>query len=300
VEWLNYHHLLYFWTVVREGGVGRASQVLRLASPTISGQVRALEAALGVQLLERRGRQVVATDHGQMVFRYADEIFGLGRELQQAVRGLVPDRAARLVIGVAEGVAKTVSRRVLEPVLALKDPVHLVVHEDRHDNLLAELARYRIDVILSDGPVGPNARVRAFSHLLGESSMSVFATPPVARKLRRRFPQSLQGAPFLLPHEAAPTRRALEDWFHRQHIVPQIVAEIGDSALICVFGGRGLGLFAAPTVVEDEVRKQYGVAVVGRTDEVVERYYLISGERRLRNPAVVTLSHEAREHIFAR
>jgi LysR family transcriptional activator of nhaA len=130
--------------------------------------------------------------------------------------------------------------------------------------------------------------------------MSVFATPPVARKLRRRFPQSLQGAPFLLPHEAAPTRRALEDWFHRQHIVPQIVAEIGDSALICVFGGRGLGLFAAPTVVEDEVRKQYGVAVVGRTDEVVERYYLISGERRLRNPAVVTLSHEAREHIFAR
>ena len=175
-----------------------------------------------------------------------------------------------------------------------------VIGVRRIRNLQDHKRLYRIDVILSDGPVGANARVRAFSHLLGESSMSVFGTPAVARKLRRRFPESLQGAPFLLPHEAAPTRRSLEEWFRRHGIVPRIVAEIGDSALISVFAGRGLGLFAAPTVVEDEVRRQYGVAVVGRTDEVVERYYLISGERRLRNPAVVRLSDEAREHLFAR
>jgi LysR family transcriptional regulator, transcriptional activator of nhaA len=299
VEWLNYHHLLYFWTVVREGGVARASRALRLAQPTISGQVRALENALGVPLLERRGRQLVPTDTGQMVFRYADEIFGLGRELQQAVRGLVPDRAARLVIGINETVPKIVTRRVLEPILSTAEPIHLVVQEGRHDELLAELARYRIDVILSDGPVGPGARVRAFAHALGESGMTIFGTPAMARKLRRRFPDSLDGAPFLVPDETAPARRALEEWFRRLGVAPRIRAEIGDSALIAVFGSRGLGLFAAPTVVEAEVRRQYGAAVVGRTDAIVDRYYLISGERRLRSPAVVALSERARERLFA-
>ncbi len=295
MEWLNYHHLYYFWTVVREGGVGRASKALRLAQPTISGQVRSLEVALGTKLLGKRGRNVVPTEAGQMVYRYADEIFGIGRELQQAVRGLVPERAGRLVLGITESVSKMITWRILEPVLEAKPMPPLVLHEGRHAELLAELARYGLDAIVSHAPIPSGARIRAFAHLLGSSGMSWFANEAMAPALRRRFPRSLADAPVVLPDDTTPTRLLLDEWFRRLGITPRIAAEIGDSALLMVLASRGLGAFAAPTAAADEICEQYHVKVIGEADEsVIERYYLISAERRIRNPLLAAIADDAR------
>ena len=299
MDWLNYHHLLYFWTVVREGGVARASKSLRLAQPTISGQVRALEAAIGHPLLERRGRTVVPTDYGRLVYRYADEIFGLGRELMQTCRGTALDGVTRLVIGTTESMPKMVAGRVLEPILE-HPRVHLVVHEGRHDDLVADLARHRLDLVLSDAPIGRADRGRAFSHALGDSGTSILAAPGRARELRRGFPRSLIGAPMILPDDRVPFRRELLAWFEKNAISPRVVAEVGDSALLKVLAARGVAAFATPTAVESEVIAQYGVALVGRLDEVREQYYLISSERRLKNPVITELVGLARSRLFVR
>ena len=298
MEWLNYHHLLYFWTVARHGSVSAASDELRLAQPTVSGQLRMLEDALGEKLFHRVGRRMVLTDMGRTVFRYADEIFTLGRELIDVVKGRPTGRPVRLVVGVADAVSKLIAYRLLQPALQLPEAVRIVCREDRPDRLLAELSVHGLDLVLSDAPVGPAIKVRAFNHLLGECGVGFFAAPGLAKRLAGRFPGSLHGAPMLLPTETTALRRALDQWFDAQGIRPQVVSEFEDSALLKVFGQQGLGVFPAPSAIDAEVRRQYGVRLVGTTTAVRERFYAISVERRLKNPAVVAICDAARETLF--
>ena len=298
MEWLNYHHLLYFWTVARHGSVSAASDELRLAQPTVSGQLRMLEDALGEKLFHRVGRRMVLTDMGRTAFRYADEIFTLGRELIDVVKGRPTGRPVRLVVGVADAVSKLIAYRLLQPALQLPEPVRIVCREDRPDRLLAELSVHGLDLVLSDAPVGPAIKVRAFNHLLGECGVGFFAAPGLAKRLAGRFPGSLHGAPMLLPTETTALRRALDQWFDAQGIRPQVVSEFEDSALLKVFGQQGLGVFPAPSAIDAEVRRQYGVRLVGTTTAVRERFYAISVERRLKNPAVVAICDAARETLF--
>ncbi len=298
MEWLNYHHLLYFWTVVREGGVTQAAKRLRLAQPTVSGQLRALEASLGAKLYTRSGRRLLLTDVGQTVYRYADEIFGLGRELQEAVRGRGTGKPLKLVVGVADVLPKLVTYRLLEPALRLEPKVQLVVREDRPERLVADLAVHELDLVLSDAPVGPHLKVRVYNHLLGECGVTFFAAPELASRLARGFPRSLDGAPFLLPSEGTALRAALERWLDGEGVRPAPVAECQDAALLAVFCARGAGAFAAPTAVEAEMKAQYRVRVIGRSEAVRERFFAISGERRLRHPAVVAISESARGELF--
>jgi LysR family transcriptional activator of nhaA len=297
MEWLNYHHLLYFWTVVRTGGVANAARELRLAQPTVSGQLRLLEEHLGEKLLERAGRRVVPTDVGRLVFRYADEIFSLGRELQDALKGRPTGRPARLQVGIVDAMPKMVVKKILEPALSLPEPVHLVCQEDKAEVLLAELAIFHLDLVLADAPVPPGAKVKAYSHLLGDTAVTWFGTPKLAAGARRDFPRSLDGAPVLVPTEGTELRRALDRWFDAVGVRPRLVAEVADSALLKVFGEAGVGLFCAPSVVEDDIRTKYGVSVIGRVEEVRERFYAISVERRLKNPAVVAISTQARAEL---
>ena len=299
MAWLNYHHLLYFWTVAREGGVRRAAEVLHLTQPAVSSQVRTLERALGERLFERRGRRLVLTDTGRVAFRYAEEIFSLGRELQETLAGRPTGRPTRLSVGLVESMPKLLAFRLLEPAVRGASPVMLALREGRAERLLADLAIHAVDVVLSDAPVPPHLGVRAFSHLLGECGVSILATPALARAHRRRFPRSLHGAPFLMPAEGTTLRRSLDDWFASLDIRPAVVAEIGDSAVMKVFGGAGLGLFAAPSVVEDVVRRQHGVQLVRRVDSIRERFYAISAERRIRHPAVQAISAAAHRDLFA-
>jgi LysR family transcriptional activator of nhaA len=298
MEWLNYHHLLYFWVVAREGSVTRASEQLRLAQPTVSGQLKALEEALGERLFERTGRRMLLTDVGRVVYRYADEIFSLGRELQQTIRDRPTGRPVRFNVGVVDAVPKLIAYRLLLPAFSLAVPVHVVCREGRPDRLLAELSVHALDLVLSDAPVPPTVKVKAYSHLLGETPVAFFGTRELAAAHSRGFPRSLDGAPVLLPAESTALRRSIDQWFDQERLHPQVVGEFEDSALLKVFGQAGKGLFPAPAAIEPEVRLQYEVRLVGRVDEVKERFYAISAERRLKHPAVVAISEVAREKLF--
>jgi LysR family transcriptional activator of nhaA len=247
MDWLNYHHLLYFWAVAREGGVAKAADRLHLTHPTISGQVRELEARFGEKLFVRVGRGLELTEMGRVVFRYADEIFGIGRELMDTVKGRPTGRPMRLSVGVDEVLPKLIVRRLIEPALKLPAGVRLTVREAPVGELLSRLAVHALDVVLSDSPVSPHFRIKAYSHLLGECGVSWFAVERVAKSLKRNFPKSLDGAPVLLPTEETALRRALEAWFQALGVRPNVVAEFEDSALLKAFGQEGHGAFPAPT-----------------------------------------------------
>jgi LysR family transcriptional activator of nhaA len=299
MEWLNYHHLYYFYTVVRAGSVSAASRELRLAQPTVSGQLKELEHALGTELFHRRGNRLVLTDTGSHVYKYAREIFALGRELQDSLAGRHDPRTARLVIGVADVLPKLIVHRLLEPALRSDEQLHLACYEDQHERLLADLALYEIDAVLTDTPIGPRSNFRGYSHLLGECGVTLFAQAALAQRLRKGFPRSLNNAPFLLPIEQTSLRRALSGWFEQQGLRPRIRGEFQDSALLIVMGRAGEGVFAAPTVIEHEIKEQFRVSVVARIEDVRERFYAITVERKITHAAVRLVTEGARAELFA-
>ncbi len=295
---LNYHHLRVFWTAAREGGVTRASEKLHVSQPTVTAQIRALEAALGQKLFTRSGRNLTLTDAGRSVYRYAEEILGLGQQLLDAARGLPTGRGLRLTVGVAMVVPKLIAYRILAPVLSLGESVRVECLEDTPERLLAELAVFGLDLVLADAPVGPSVRVRAYNHLLGECGVSLCGAEPLAATHRKGFPGSLDGAPFLLPRHNAALRGALDEWFEQQRIRPRIVGEFEDAALMKAFGEAGAGLFPVPSATEADVRRKYGVRLVGRLASVRQRFYAISVERKLKHPAVVAIAEAASRDVF--
>ncbi len=292
---LNYHHLRYFWVVAREGSISRACARLHVSQPTISGQLRALEQTLGGPLFTRRGRNLHMTALGDLVARHADGIFALGRELTQSVQGGSEATGQRLTVGVSDRVPKLVAYRLLEPALAIPGGVRLTCVEDTPTRLFAELAIHGLDLVLSDEPLPPSLDVRAYSHLLGESGVAFFAAkvfkPAV---LRRDFPKCLATVPLLLPHESAAIRQQIAGWLADQGLSVRIAGEIQDSALLKVFGQGGVGVFPAPAVISDDITDQFAVEEIGRTDSVRERFYAVSVERRITNPAVVALTKASR------
>jgi LysR family transcriptional activator of nhaA len=300
MEWLNYHHLLYFWMVVRTGSVAAASSELRLAPPTISAQIRRLEEQLGEKLLRRSGRHVVPTEMGQLVYRYADEIFALGRELLDITRGRPTGGPMHVVIGVHDVIPKSIARWLIEPALKLPTAVRIICREGSTEQLLADLSVHRVDVVLADSPISPDVKVRAYNHLLGESALSFLGTPDLVRKYRPGFPKSLHEAPMLLPTPNTAVRRTLEQWFDTLDIRPRVVGEFDDSELCWEFGSTGLGLFSAPLVLETHLARLYDVQRVGWAPDVSSRFYAISVERKLKHPAAIAICETARHTLFAK
>lgn len=298
MEWLNYHHLHYFWMTAREGGVSRASEKLHLSQPTISAQIKQLEHVLGVRLFNRHGRRLLLTDTGRVVYQYAEEIFGLGRELQHAVRSGQPGRAVPLTVGVSNAVPKLVACRLLRPLMRTPSPVRLVCREENTEQLLAHLATHALDVVLADTPAPPHVRVRVFNHVLGESDTAFFAPRAVAARIKRRFPQSLQDAPMVVATTNTAVRRDLDHWFQQIGVRPALLGEFEDPALMKAFGAEAGAVFAAPFTIARDVCRLYGVAIVGRTDSVRERYYAISAERRVTHPGVLAITTAARGGLF--
>ncbi len=300
MDWLNYHHLFYFYTVAREGSVTGAAEKLRLAQPTLSGQIRKLEENFEEKLFVRDGRKLALSEVGRLVYRYAEEIFSTGDELLDALRGRPTNRPAKLLVGVADVVPKLVSYRLLQTALDLPEPVQLVLYEGKTDELIAALGTQRYDMVLTDVPLNPQSvRVRAYNHPLGSSGVSFFAEPKLARRYRKHFPASLDGAPMILPTGSASLRHTLDRWFDSLDIKPDIVAEIEDSALMKVFGQHGVGIFPAPSVVADDVRESHGVTVLGESDELREHFYAITIERRIMHPAVAAIAEAARNGVLA-
>ncbi|MEQ8503102.1 MAG: LysR family transcriptional regulator, partial [Sneathiellaceae bacterium] len=269
---LNYNHVLYFWTVAREGSVARAAEVLHLAPQTVSGQVKALEQVIGKPLFRRAGRGLALTDAGHIVQQYADDIFTLGAELTRRMKSADAGMPETFNVGVVNSIAKLVAREILQPVLALEERVRLVCREGDLDKLLADLAVSRLDLVLSDRPIPTGLSVRAYNHALGESPIALFAPAKLARRYQRRFPLALDDAPMLLPEHSSALRRHVEDWFEQHEIRPRVIAEFDDSALMKAFAAAGAGLFPAPVQLTDHLGRMYGVRPVGVLDGVTESY----------------------------
>ena len=295
---LNYHHLQYFWLVAKEGGLGPAGKVLRLSPATLSGQIRSLEETVGHRLFTKQGRKLVLTEVGHVTYRYADEIFSLGRELTDVLERRVLPSAATFHVGLVEALPKMVVRRLLDPVLTSDPPARLVCHEGALEALTGGLASHAYDLLLADVPLPAGTAVRAYNHMLGECGVTFFARADQASRLRHGFPESLNQAPMLLPSTGSALRRELEAWFDARGVVPHIVAEFQDSALLKAFGADGHGAFCAPSIIAADVARMYHVTKIGETTDVVERFYAISPERRIRNPAVAAISEAAKRHVF--
>ncbi len=296
---VNYKHLHYFWVVAKEGGIARASERLHLTPQTISGQLTSLENQLGVSLFTRVGRGLEITETGRFVLSYADEIFSLGGELEELIHQLPASLPKTLRVGVVDVVPKSIAHRILAPALKMAEPVRMVCQESSLNTLLAELAVHRLDLVLADQPIPSTVSTRGFSHKLGECGVSFFATKRIVKNLEGDFPQCLDGAPILLPSSGNNLRSSIDRWLDKNRLYPRIIAEFDDSALMKVFGQEDAGIFIAPSAIETEVESQYHATCIGRTNEVKERFYAISVERKILHPVVVSIMETARESLFS-
>ncbi len=296
---LNFKHLRYFWTVAKTGSIARAAAQLNVTPQTISGQLTEFADTLGVELFRRSGRNLELSDTGRRILSHADDIFSRGDELLELVRDESRGAATVFRVGCADSVSKLVACKVVEPVFGLADPVRLVCREGRLANLLAELAVHRLDLVIADRPIPAHLSVRGFNHLLGESAMTLFATPELAATLARPFPECLDGAPLLLPGEDFAIYHRLLRWLADHGLHPRIVGEFDDSAMMKAFGQSGAGMFFAPAVTARQVCEQYGVAALGQVESLVEQVYAITTERHLSHPATVAISQAARHALFA-
>lgn len=293
MEWLNYHHLLYFWTVAREGSLRAASEKLNVSQPSISAQLTDLEESLGERLFRRDGRSKSLTDVGQLVFGYADEIFALGREMTHAVRGRGGERVLRLQVGVADSFPKLLANQILQPVFKMKTTVHVICREGKLEDLLAQLITHRLDVVLADEPASGNLKVRTFNQRLGTSELTICAVGTLARRLRRGFPESLNDSPALLPASNSSAGRTIVKWFESVRVQPRVLAEFEDLALMKAVASDGKGFVALPAAELEEARRHYGFHRIGRTKTAEETFFAITAERRISHPAVVEITKSA-------
>lgn len=298
MEWLNYHHLLYFWSVAKHGTMTKACEELRLAQPTISGQIGQLENTLGEKLFIRTGRRLALTEMGHLVFKYAEDIFSTGQELMNTVKGQVNGHPARLVVGIADAVPKPLATQLLKSALKLYRPTRLICQEDKLLQLLTDLTAHRLDLVIADTPPPSTIKEHAYSHPLGETGITLFATAKLTAQYRREFPQSLNSAPLLLPTPNAVLRRLLDQWMINRGLRPNIVGEFDDSATLKAFGQDGYGIFPGASVIEKEICRQYRVQVLGRLETLKQHFYAITVERRLKHPAVLALVRTARQELL--
>ena len=300
MDWLNYHHLQYFWTVVREGGITNACKVLNLTQPTISKQIKLLEEQVGEPLFKRVSKRLELTEAGQMAYDYADEIFSLGNEFMESIQSVGTVRPRRLRVGISVVLPKLISHKILSPIVEESGNIHLICEEDRTERLLADLSIQRLDLVLTDAPIAGSVRVKAYNHFLGDCGVTFFAAPQLAKELKGKFPATLDGVKFLALTDSSLSRRSLERWFDSVKVRPRILAEFEDSALMKVFGRDGSGVFAAPTVVAKEICRELGVKALGSTEAVRESFYAITIERKFKHPAVARIAEVARKQVFGK
>lgn len=297
---MNFKHLYYFWVTAKSGGIMRAGEQLHTTPQTLSGQIKLLEDWLGRQLFRKSGRQLELTEHGRLALGYADQIFSLGQDLETALRqARGTQRRLDFRVGVADSVSKSVAYRLLEPAFSVGQPIKLLASEGKFDDLLAQLALHRLDLVIADEPMPTRVSVKAFNHPLGRSAMSFFAASALQPRLQGTFPGCLSGVPMLVPGATASVRQQLEGWFAKHQISPVVVGEFDDAALMKAFGREGQGVFLAPTALEQETCDQFAVSVVGRTTELVESFYAVSVERRISHPCVLAITDAARGQLFS-
>jgi LysR family transcriptional regulator, transcriptional activator of nhaA len=296
---INYKHLYYFWVVAREGSIAKAAKILHLTPQTISGQLSQFEDSIRTPLFQKQGRGISLTESGQLVLRYATDIFHLGEELQQVLQDKKSHRRQRLVVGVLDSIPKAIAYKILEPAIKHSSDLTLNCIEGNLDQLVSQLAVNSVDVVLSDTPISASYNIKTYSHLLGESAISFFASPQRANQLRRAFPKCLDGAPMLMPTDHSLSGRVVKQWLRDNNLHPKIKGYFDDSALLKAFGKAGEGMFFMPTVIEKAIIQEYNVRCIGTVEELSERYYAITTQRRIRHPAVNAICEAARDNLFS-
>lgn len=295
---LNYRQLHYFWVVAKTGSIVRACEQLNLTPQTVSGQISLLEQTYGIELFRRVGRQLELTEAGRQTLPYAEQMFQLGGELEAMLRAQPNEQQILFRVGVADVVPKSIVYRLIAPTMELSEPLRITCREDKLERLLADLAIQRLDLVISDSPMPSHLDIKGYSQKLGECGISFFATTELAQRYGKDFPHCLHGAPLLIPGQETVVRSRLQRWFAEQQIQPRIVGEFDDSALMQAFGQSGSGIFIGPSVIADEVRRQYGVELIGQTDAVTESFYAISVERKVKHPGIVAITEGARRELF--
>jgi LysR family transcriptional regulator, transcriptional activator of nhaA len=288
-EFLNYHHLRYFWTVAKEGSLRRAAEKLRVSQPSICTQIQLLESALGEDLFRLSGRSSVLTEFGQLIYGYADEIFTLGGEVLRAAKQAPTSRSLRLHAGIVDSFPKLTSFDILRPIFEHQPPIRLTCHEGKMADLVAQLTTHRLDVVLTDEPASPGQGGKVFNHLLGTSDITFCAMPGLARSLKGRFPRNLHRTPALLPTQNCSLRRDLEKWFRSVDVEPRVVAEFEDAALAKIVGTESCGFVVIPSAVASEAIERYGFVSIGRTRAIETQFFAITAERRLTHPAILAI-----------
>jgi LysR family transcriptional regulator, transcriptional activator of nhaA len=300
MEWLNYHHLRYFWAVAKAGTLRKASEQLHVSQPSISAQIQSLETYLGEDLFRRSGRTLALTETGRRVYGFAEEIFSLGQELLTSLKSMPASRDLKLNVGLADSVPKLVANEILKPVFHHTPPIHVICREGKVEDLLAQMAALRLDIVLADEPAPVSSKVRTFNHLLGACGVTFCATSALARRLRPGFPRSLHDAPALLPTQNTNMRRSLEQWFRSLDIRPRIVGEFEDAAMRSVVAAEGLGFVPMSAVLGEEAFTRYHLRPIGTTDQCADQFYAITAERRLTHPAVVLITENAQSRLFSK
>lgn len=299
MEWLNFHHLRYFWAVAKKGSVHKAADDLNVSQPSVSAQIKLLEESLGDKLFRRSGRNLVLTETGHLVLSYADEIFATGRELMSAIKRQPSQRPLRLNIGLTDAFPKLIAFEILKAAFRSETAIHVVCREGEIAPLVNQLQAHRLDIVLADEPASSALKARTFNHRLGHSGITFCAVPELAAKLRRNFPQSLDGAPALLPSENMGMRTALETWFDSHGIRPRLVGEFEDSALMEVCSAGGRGFTVVHTVIDRSALKHYDLRVIARVKDCGSDFYAITAERRVKHPGAVAITEHAYENLFA-
>lgn len=295
---INYKHLKYFWSVANEGSIVKASEKLHVTPQTISGQLTMLEQSIGNSLLQKEGRGLRLTETGRLVLRYADEIFELGKELNDVLRGIPAVGPSEFIVSSASALPKTIVHRIIEPALHIEQDISLTSLEGPVESILADLAVHKVDLVLSDTPVSGALSIKAYNHLLGESGISCLGTTWLAKRYRDNFPYSLNNAPMLLPTKQYEIRKEFDFWLSEHNIRPDIRGQFDDSALMKSFGQEGVGIFFVPTAIASQVCELHNVTVVGQIDEVRQKFYAISLERKVKHPAVAAICDSARKSLF--
>ncbi len=298
MDWLNLHHLRYFWAVAHKGGVRKAAEELHVSQPSISAQLRLLEEAVGDPLFQRSGRNLILTETGRLVLSYADEIFSSSRELMNVLKQRPASRALRFNVGMTDSLSKLIAFEILKPAFQYPEPTHTVCRQAEIGPLVQRLQAHRLDIVLADEPASSTLNAKIFNHRLGRSGVTFCAAPALAAKLRRTFPRSLRDAPAVLPSENMGLRVALETWFDSHNVRPRIVGEFEDSALMEVAASEGLGFTAVHTVVADAAMKHYGLKAIAKVEECGSDFYAITAERRVKHPAAVAITEHAYSQLF--
>lgn len=296
---INYKHLHYFWRVAKEGSIAAASKSLHITPQTISGQLAMLEESVGEKLFQRQGRGLTLSEKGRVVLHYADEIFSLGEELRDVLSGASIGGQVEFVVGILDCIPKTIAYKLLEPALKTEHEVSIICREGSIENILSDLAVHKLDMVLADMPLSSAFNIKAYNHHLGDSGITFFAKYDLVKEFTPNFPQSLNSAPLLMPTENSTIRRSIDQWFNELTVIPKIIGEFDDSALLKAFGQAGVGIFFMPTIIEKEVCEQFNVEIIGRTEKVKENFYAISAERKIKHPAVAAICDVAKLKLFS-